>query len=90
MKTVILEGGKLADTPSVYDALERQLGLPSWFGRNLDALRDALTGVAEGPVEIVRRDADRSRAAMGGEFERIAEVLRQAAAERADLAVVFA
>jgi ribonuclease inhibitor len=90
MKTAILEGSELTDIAAVYDALERQLGLPSWFGRNLDALRDALTGLVEGPVEIVWRDADRSRAAMGEDFERIAAVLRQAAAERPDLAVVFA
>ena len=90
MKTAILEGDKLTDLAAVCDALERQLGLPSWFGRNLDALHDILTGVLEGPIEIVWRDADRSRAAMGEEFDRIAAVLRQAAAERGDLAVSFA
>jgi ribonuclease inhibitor len=90
MKTCILEGSELADLDAVYDALERQLALPSWFGRNLDALHDALTGVVEGPVELVWRDAGRSRATMGEDFERIAEVMRRAAAERPDLAVVFA
>jgi ribonuclease inhibitor len=90
MKTAILEGSELTDMRSVYDALERQLGLPSWFGRNLDALHDALIGMVEGPLEIVWRDADRSRTAMGEDFARIAAVLRQAAAERPDLAVAFA
>jgi ribonuclease inhibitor len=89
MKTIILEGSQLADLPAVYDALERQLGLPSWFGRNLDALHDALTGMVKGPVEIVWRDAERSRRAMGDDFARIVAILRQATSERADIRVVF-
>jgi RNAse (barnase) inhibitor barstar len=50
-----------ATEAEIYAAYARSLTLPEWFGANLDALWDALSGLVETPVEIVHHglpDAD--------------------------------
>ena len=89
MRRAILDGATLGNAEQVYDALAAQLGFPAHFGRNLDALRDVLTGDVPGPVEIVWRDGARSHQVMGKTFERLASVLVDAAAERKDLTLTF-
>jgi ribonuclease inhibitor len=86
----VLEGERLGTVAAVYDALEAQLGLPAHFGRNLDALWDALTTDVPGPIEIVWRGSAASRAALGPEFDRVLDVLRAAEAARKDLTVTLA
>jgi ribonuclease inhibitor len=71
----------------VYDALQRQLALPRHFGRNLDALWDALTTDVPGPVTIEWRDP--ARAALGDNYDRLVETLRDVAAERSDFRLVI-
>ena len=73
----------------VYDALQRQLALPDHFGRNLDALWDVLTTDVRGPVTVVWRDPIRARAALGPDYDRLVETLRDVAAERSDFRLVL-
>lgn len=67
-----------------YEELARQLDFPPHFGRNLDALWDVLTADIEGPVEVVWEQADTSKAVMGNDFAKLAELLKEVAAERGD------
>ncbi|MBR3504807.1 MAG: aspartate--ammonia ligase [Clostridia bacterium] len=39
-----LDGARLREKETAYPYLRERLGLPAWFGNNLDALYDALTG----------------------------------------------
>ena len=89
MNRAVLDGETLRTVDEVYDALAAQLGFPAHFGRNLDALRDVLTGEVAGPVEIVWKKGARSHQVMGKAFERLASVLVDAAAERKDLTLTF-
>jgi ribonuclease inhibitor len=73
----------------VYDALQRQLALPSHFGRNLDALWDVLTGDVRGPVTIVWRDPARARARLGGDYDRLIATLRDVESERPDFRLIL-
>ena len=41
----------LADKEVLHDTLARELALPDWYGRNLDALHDCLTELKD--VELV-------------------------------------
>ncbi|MBI1777392.1 MAG: barstar family protein [Proteobacteria bacterium] len=68
-----------------YDRLARDLALPGHFGRNLDALWDALSTDVAGPLLIVWRRGAASRTAMGGDYDRLADLLRQLEARRADV-----
>lgn len=40
-----INGAEMADRGSAYDVIAQGLGLPGYFGRNLDALWDMLTGI---------------------------------------------
>jgi ribonuclease inhibitor len=91
VKRCILEGAVIQSEDAFYAALERGLsGMPPSFGRNLDALWDALTRDVEGPFTIEWRDVGRSAQAIGPRHARIVEVLREAASARADFTLVIA
>lgn len=75
----------IRSTAQFYDELACQLDFPAYFGRNLDALWDVLSGDVEGPLEIVWDGTQLSRASMGSDFVALVELLEEAAAERGDL-----
>jgi len=86
-KRCVLSGKTVRSLGGFYDEIARQLSFPLHFGRNLDALWDVLVTDVEGPVELVWKDADLSRRAMGVDFERVLEVLLDAEKEREDFRV---
>ena len=51
MKRVELPASQLTDKEVLHDVLARELELPAWYGRNLDALHDCLTELKD--VELV-------------------------------------
>lgn len=74
MKKIIIDFNKIKSVDEFYDRAEEVLGLPDYFGRNLDALYDELTSIgkktrlyiagkpefdgADGVLEVLK-DADR-------------------------------
>ena len=74
----------------VYDALQAQLPLPRHFGRNLDALWDALTADVRGPVTIRWRDHAWARAALGPDYDRLIATLHDVEAAREDFRLELA
>ena len=81
MKRCALDGETLRDAAAVYRALGKAFGFPNYFGDNPDALWDSLSDYDGEPVEVIWRAAARSAERLGAEFDKIAAVLRQAAAE---------
>src|SRR4051812_9566806 len=70
--TLILEGDRIHDIPSFYDEINRVfMAGEAWkLGESLDALNDLLHGGygaarGAGPVLLVWRDMEKSRAALG-------------------------
>ena len=51
MKRIELIASQLTDQEVLHDMLEKELELPEWYGRNLDALHDCLTELKD--VELV-------------------------------------
>ena len=84
-RAVIPAGVKTID--AVYDILARELGLPAHFGRNLDALYDALTGDVEGPFEIVVEGTKALEAACGPKGAALMKLLRDVAKARRDAGI---
>jgi ribonuclease inhibitor len=88
---LILDGAAILSEDAFYDALMQGLpGMPAQFGRNLDALWDALTRDVPGPFAVEWRDAARSARAIGPRYARIMEVLKEAASARDDFDLVVA
>lgn len=71
--TVDLSG--VCDRASLHARLQDSLGLPSWYGRNLDALHDALTD-APVPVKVCFTCWEELQEAEPEYFERFCRVLR--------------
>ena len=51
MTRVELIASQLTDKEVLHDVLAKELELPAWYGRNLDALHDCLTELCD--VELV-------------------------------------
>lgn len=49
---LVIDGAAIPDREALHDLLARELALPAWYGRNLDALHDCLTDRAE-PLDII-------------------------------------
>ena len=82
MEIIRLDGARLCRRGEAMELLGRALELPGWWGRNLDALHDCLTGPGRpvrlelcGAAELEETDFGR----------RLLRVLEDAAAENPDL-----
>ena len=80
MKTVFLRGDHLT-----HDALAEAFGFPAYYGRNLDALHDCLTEIAE-DTAIVMTDMDEENP----EARPFLDVLADSAAENPHLSLFIA
>lgn len=47
MKQTVIDGSTIFTSPDLHDAISQVLSFPDWYGRNLDALYDCLTDIAE-------------------------------------------
>lgn len=72
-----LEGKKIRSEAEFHAAIAAALDFPEYYGRNLDALWDVLTGDVERPVVLLWKDAQASQASLGDRFQPIIELLRQ-------------
>lgn len=52
MKTVIIDFSECKYPLDLHNEIKEKLELPEWYGNNLDALWDMLTGFIETPVSI--------------------------------------
>ena len=52
METIRLDGAMLCRREEAMELLGQELALPEWWGRNLDALYDCLTGGLARPVRL--------------------------------------
>lgn len=85
--TVWIDGEQLETRDALHDSLARQLRLPSWYGRNLDALYDCLTDIRE-DTELRLLHADALFAHLGVYADVFQTVLRDACAENERLRIV--
>ena len=53
MKHVELIASQLTDKEVLHDVLAKELGLPEWYGRNLDALHDCLTQLRDVELTLI-------------------------------------
>jgi len=81
---VILDGTAIHTQEQLHDALKQTLGLPDYYGRNLDALWDCLTGCVEMPLTFVWQGYEVTRCRVGAYADRVLALLRKAEEEVPD------
>ncbi len=84
VKKCTLNGRDIRSLDDLYDQLSSRLSFTEHFGRNLDALWDALSTDIEGPFEIEWKHAKDSKKAMGKDFDRAVKLLQELQKERDD------
>ena len=84
----ILDGARIQNRAELHDALARELALPDWYGRNLDALFDCLTEPME-DTELVILHGEALREHLGFYANTLQIVLRRAAEENPGLRVIW-
>jgi len=77
---VLCDFARLGTPDAVYDYLSEELQLPSYFGRNLDALHDCLTEISEEThITLLQPEALLER--LGRGYARLCRVLADSAEE---------
>lgn len=85
MRKIVIDLAGMRTPEQIHPYIAAQMGLPDYYGKNLDALFDCLTEIAE-PTCIGVYNMDVSQAYMLG----LADVLRDADADNPNLCVIFA
>ena len=71
----------------IYEVIKNELELPAWFGANLDALWDAITGIMYTPAEIrISRTVGRSELLL--DVDEIIAVFREAEEKYHEISVI--
>lgn len=83
MKQITLDGNILADAAQVHDYLKEQLQFPEYYGKNLDALHDCLTDLADIEITITAPDED------GAIYQRVLRVFKSAENENDSMTLKF-
>jgi ribonuclease inhibitor len=84
IKKYTLNGSAIRSLDDLYDQLAGQLSLAENFGRNLDALWDVLSVDIAGPFEIIWKNANDSKKALGPDYERLLKLYKELEKERDD------
>lgn len=86
MRCIRLDCAWMGDREAVHDYLAQALEFPSWYGRNLDALYDLLTGWME-PTRLELKHLPALTAYPYG--EKVLETLQDAAANTPGLEIII-
>jgi len=75
---LVIDGADVASEDDFHKLFAGHPEVPGFYGRNLAALWDAITGLVGRPFSIVWFNAERSQARMGDGFDRVVGVLKRA------------
>ncbi len=79
-----LQGEEIRSLEDFYQALDRRVSLPEYFGRNLDALWDFLSTDLSTPLNIRWLHSEISQFYMGDQFRKLVDLFEQLKHNRDD------
>lgn len=86
--TVTLNGKAMVDRPAAHSHLAERLDLPTYYGRNLDALYDVLTDIGE-DTQIILEDPAAVIENLGKYGETLLATMQEAAEENPRLTITL-
>ena len=81
MRQIVLDGAAVFSREELHEVLSRELSLPEWYGRNLDALFDCLSAELTEETGIRVRHPEVLQERLGGYGTVFLRVLREAEEE---------
>jgi ribonuclease inhibitor len=81
MNRVVLRGSEIDSIEALHDLLRRELHLPEYYGGNLDALWDCLTGCIPMPLTIEWVDFAQCRRNIGEYADKVLSLFEDATKE---------
>ena len=84
----MLDGNAMTDRPAAHSHLAERLALPTYYGRNLDALYDVLSEISE-DTELVLQDPNAVAQNLGKYGEALLSVMQEAAEENPHLTITL-
>lgn len=88
LETIILDGEQMLNRGAAHDHLAERLGLPGYYGRNLDALYDLLTERGR-PTRLVVLHREALLSWLGGYGAALCRTLEDADMANPSLEVLF-
>ena len=85
---IILSGKAMTDRPTAHSHLAEKLDLPTWYGRNLDALYDVLTEISE-DIQIILEDPAAVIENLGKYGEALLSTMQEAAESNPHLTIML-
>lgn len=79
MKNIVLDGTKFTSREQLHSILKSELQLPEYYGKNLDALFDCLTGDIQLPMKVEWNNFKCSKELLGDYAEKTLKVFFSAA-----------
>ncbi|MFY4257087.1 barstar family protein [Achromobacter xylosoxidans] len=73
---LIIDGSRITSEEDLHDVISNGLALPNWYGRNLDALWDVLTGMVERPLKVIWLNSEQSKKTLP-RYEQILSLFRE-------------
>ena len=67
-KLIVLDGKTIKTEAALHNFLKSELGFPDYYGMNLDALWDCITGHIALPIKIVWKNVKHSEQMLGKQF----------------------
>ena len=89
MRTIVLDGSLMAGREEAHEYLVQRLGLPDYYGKNLDALFDILSADLTEPTRLVVYRREALAQSLGSYGEALLGALADAARENPCLEVAF-
>jgi ribonuclease inhibitor len=80
---VEIDGKRIRSESDFHQMMFEKLDFPAYYGRNLSALWEMLSGNLPQPCRLVWKDADVSKAALGKVFDDIIEIMEEARSQYA-------
>ena len=82
-KDRVLDFSKCQYLGEVHQVIQKELELPEWYGQNLDALWDSITGIMYVPVniKIIYKPETKKSDEMFSEVNKIVDVFKEAEQE---------
>ncbi|QUG80399.1 barstar family protein [Bacillus subtilis] len=84
MRKIMIDGRDFENIEVLHDVLKDKLDFPDYYGRNLDALWDCLTGWVDLPLTLVLINFEFSKKFLGSYADDVLEVLLEAQEELED------